>query len=116
MTDITRLDTNARMSQVIVHGSTVHLAGQCGTAYKDIKTQTHEALAKIDRHLAAVGTDKTRLLSTTIWLASIADYDAVNAIWDTSITPGTAPVRSCGQVQIGGDGYDIEIICTAALP
>lgn len=116
MTEITRLQTDARMSQIVVHGSTVYLAGQCGTAHDDIQTQTRDALAKIDKHLASVGTDKTRLLSTAIWLASIEDYDAVNAVWDAWVTPGTAPARACGQVQIGGDGYDIEIICTAALP
>lgn len=116
MTDIMRLETDQRMSQVVVHGNIVYLAGQCGTAHDPIKIQTREALAKIERHLAAVGTDKTRLLSTMIWLASIADYDAVNKIWDAWVPTGTAPARSCGQVQIGGDGYDIEIICTAALP
>ncbi|MEL7131320.1 MAG: RidA family protein [Pseudomonadota bacterium] len=116
MTDIKRLQTHARMSQVVVHGSTVYLAGQCGKAHDGIEAQTRAALEKIDRHLASVGTDKTRLLSTTIWLSSIADYDAVNAVWDNWLVPGTAPARSCGQVQIGGDGYDIEIICTAALP
>ncbi|MEM8654763.1 MAG: RidA family protein [Pseudomonadota bacterium] len=116
MTDIKRLHTDARMSQVVVYGGTVYLSGQCGTAHDDIQNQTRDALAKIDRHLASAGTDKSRLLSTSIWLASIADYDAVNAVWDAWVPTGAAPARSCGQVQIGGDGYDIEIICTAALP
>ncbi|MEX0310609.1 MAG: RidA family protein [Tateyamaria sp.] len=116
MSTIKRFETDRRMSQAVVHGDTVYLAGQCGTAHDPIQNQTREALSKIDRHLASVGTDKTRLLSVTIWLSSIADYDAVNAVWDAWVPQGTAPARSCGQVQIGGDGYDIEIICTAALP
>ncbi|WP_299041207.1 RidA family protein [uncultured Tateyamaria sp.] len=115
MTDIKRFDTDHRMSQAVVHGNTVYLAGQCGTAHAPIQTQTREALSKIDHHLATVGTDKAQLLSVTIWLSSIADYDAVNAVWDAWVAPGTAPARSCGEVQIGGEGYNIEIICTAAL-
>ncbi|WP_299703005.1 RidA family protein [uncultured Tateyamaria sp.] len=116
MTDIKRFDTDKRMSQAVVHSQTAYLAGQCGTAFAPIQTQTREALAKVDHHLAAIGTDKTRLLSVTIWLASISDYDAINEVWDAWVPAGTAPARSCGEVQIGGEGYDIEIICTAALP
>nr|WP_299657533.1 RidA family protein [uncultured Tateyamaria sp.] len=104
------------MSQAVVHGETVYLAGQCGKPFASIDEQTQGALAKISQHLNTVGSDKTRLLTVTIWLSSIADYDAVNRIWDAWIPPGTAPARSCGEVQIAGDGYDIEIICTAALP
>ncbi|APX11187.1 RidA family protein [Tateyamaria omphalii] len=116
MTDIKRFDTDLRMSQAVVHAQTVYLAGQCGTAHAPIDVQTREALAKVDHHLAAVGSDKTWLLTVTIWLVSIVDYDAVNTVWDAWMPPGAAPARSCGEVQIGGDGYDIEIICTAALP
>ncbi|WP_299693296.1 RidA family protein [uncultured Tateyamaria sp.] len=116
MTDITRFDTTPRMSQAVVHGDTVYLAGQCGTAHDPIADQTRTALAKVDSYLAQVGTSKDRLLSVTIWLSSIADYDAINQVWDAWLPVGHAPARSCGEVQIGGSGYDIEIICTAALP
>ncbi|MFL4471474.1 RidA family protein [Tateyamaria armeniaca] len=115
MSDITRFDTGARMSQAVVHGSTVYLAGQCGSAFKPIADQTREALVRIEDLLERAGSDKTRLLSVTIWLADIADYDVVNAVWDAWIAPGTAPARACCQAPLGGQGYGMEIICTAAL-
>ncbi|WP_299730945.1 RidA family protein [uncultured Tateyamaria sp.] len=114
MSDITRLDIGTRMSQAVVHGNTVYLAGQCGTAFAPIADQTREALHRIEDLLNRAGSDKTRLLTFTIWLADIADYDTVNAIWDAWISPGTAPARACCQAPLGGEGYGIEIICTAA--
>ena len=116
MSDISRYDTSPRMSQAVVHEVTVYLAGQCGTAFAPIATQTQEALDRVDHYLAQAGTDKTRLLSTTIWLADINDYEAMNAVWDAWVPEGTAPARACCEARLGGEGYGVEIICTAALP
>jgi len=82
MTEIHRRGTDARMSQVVIFGDIIWLSGQCGTAFESIADQTREALAKIDSQLAEAGSDRSRLLSTTIWLADIADYDVVNEVWD----------------------------------
>lgn len=114
MSEIARIGVGPRMSQAVVHGDLVWLCGQCGTAGADIATQTRESLAKIDRLLAEAGSDKSRILNTTIWLADIADYDAVNAVWDAWIPDGAAPARACGQTRLAGEGYRIEIICVAA--
>ena len=105
------------MSQIVTcSGPQIWLSGQCGTAFASIAEQTTEALAKIDQHLASCGSDKKHLISTTIWLADIKDYDAMNTVWDAWMPKGCAPARSCGETKIGGDGYLVEIICVAADP
>ena len=114
MLDITRIGVGTRMSQAVVFGDLIWFAGQCGTAHTSITEQTREALAKIDGLLAEAGSDKTRILSTTVWLANIADYDEMNAVWDVWIPEGCAPARACGEAKLGGVGYDVEIICVAA--
>lgn len=114
MADIKRIETGKRMSQAVVYGDLVWLAGQCGTAGKSITEQTKEALAGVERLLIEAGSDKTRILNTTIWLENIEAYDEMNAVWDKWIPEGYAPTRSCGESRLGGFGYDVEIICVAA--
>ena len=114
MTDIKRIKTGKRMSQAVVYGGLVWLAGQCGTAGKSITEQTKEALEKVEGLLVEAGSDKTNILNTTIWLANIEAYDEMNAVWDAWIPEGEAPTRSCGESRLGGVGYDVEIICVAA--
>ena len=112
--DIERYETGHRMSQMVVHGDLIWLAGQCGTANKSTAAQTREALEKIDTLLTQAGSDKTRLLNTTIWLANIEDYDEMNKVWDHWMPEGHAPARACGESRIAGRGYSVEIICCAA--
>lgn len=113
MAEIERIDTGARMSQAVICGDFIWLAGQCGTAGKSVAEQTQEALAKIEALLAEAGSDKTRLLNTTIWLTNIEAYDEMNAVWDAWVPEGTAPSRACGESRLAGTGYDVEIICVA---
>ncbi len=114
MAEIKRIEVGKRMSQAAVYGGLVWLTGQCGTAGENIAGQTAEALTKIDRLLAAAGSDKTRILNTTIWLADMDDYDAMNAVWDAWAPEGSASTRACGESRLGGVGYGVEIICVAA--
>lgn len=114
MNEITRLYTGKRMSQAVIHGDLIWLAGQCGTPGEDITRQTEESLEKVDRLLAEAGSDRSRLLSATVWLADMRDYDAMNAVWDAWVPKGTAPARACGESRLGGTGYIVEIICIAA--
>lgn len=114
MTEIRRIETGVRMSQAVVHGGLVWLAGQCGTAGENITAQTEESLAKIERLLAEAGSDKTRILSATVWLANMDDYAEMNAVWDAWVPEGSAPARACGESRLGGVGYGVEIICVAA--
>lgn len=113
--DIKRFETGPRMSQAVVHNGTVYLAGQVGKPGDDVATQTTQVLAQIDRLLAAAGTDKTRILSATIWLADMADFQAMNAVWDGWVPAGHAPARATGESKLAGPEYLVEIIVVAAL-
>lgn len=109
-----RFETNARMSQAVVHGDTVYLAGQVSDA-PDVAAQTRDILQKIDALLAQAGSDRTRLVSATLWLADIGDYGAVNAVWDAWIPAGTAPARACVESRLAGDAFRVEIGAIAAV-
>jgi enamine deaminase RidA (YjgF/YER057c/UK114 family) len=115
MNGIQRIKVGKRMSQAVVFGDLVWLCGQCGTAHESTAVQTQQALDKVEALLLEAGSDKSRLLSVTIWLADIDDYDELNAVWDAWIPDGCSPARACGETQIAGAGYNLEIICVAAL-
>jgi enamine deaminase RidA (YjgF/YER057c/UK114 family) len=111
---VTRYETGPRMSQAVVHGDTIYLAGQVGTPDAPVADQTRQVLAAIDRLLAQAGSDKTRILSATVWLADMADYAAMNAAWDAWVAPGHAPARATGESRLAAPGYRVEIIIVAA--
>lgn len=115
MSDITRIDQNARRSRAVVAGNLVFLAGQVADHKgADVAQQTREVLAKVDDMLARSGTDRSRLLSVQIWLKSMDDLDAMNAVYDAWIVPGSAPTRACGRAELTDPGYSIEVIAMAA--
>jgi enamine deaminase RidA (YjgF/YER057c/UK114 family) len=114
MTAITRLETGPRMSQAVTHNGVVYLAGQVAKG-DGVRAQTEAVLAEIDRLLAAVGTDKTRLLTTQIWLADIAGFAEMNAAWDAWVVAGHTPARWTGVAKLAGPEYKVEIVVTAAL-
>ncbi|MDF2494601.1 RidA family protein [Sphingomonas sp.] len=113
---ITRIDQDGRMSQIVIHGGVVYLSGQVGNPGEDVSAQTRSTLAEIDALLAQAGTDKAHLLHATIWLADIADFDAMNVVWEEWIGGGNAPTRATGEVTLASPDYKVEIIVTAALP
>lgn len=112
---ITRIETGARMSQAVIHNGTVYLAGQVGEAGADVATQTKQVLEQIDRLLALAGTDKTKILSAQVWMADMADFQKMNAVWDAWVAPGHAPARATGEAKLATSEYLVEIIVTAAL-
>ena len=114
MSDIVRLEKGPRMSQAVSHGGLVFLAGQVGTAGASVADQTKDILAKIDKLLADSGTDKSRLLQATIWLADINDFDEMNAVWDAWVDPDNAPARACGESKLARPDLTVEIIVVAA--
>ena len=111
---ITRIESDERMSQVVIHGNTVYLAGQVGEPGEDVAQQTRTTLAEIERLLALAGSDKSKLLTATIWLADIADFDAMNAVWDDWIGGQNPPTRATSEARLAGPEYHVEIIVTAA--
>jgi len=116
MASITRKHTSQRMSQIVVHGDTVYLAGQVGTAGESVTAQTTEILSKIDGLLAEAGTDKTRLLQAIIWLKSMDNFAEMNAVWDAWVPRGQAPARACGSADLAAPGFTVEITVIAAMP
>ena len=112
---IQRSQTNQRMSQSVVHGNTVYLAGQVASdPSADITVQTEQVLAKIDALLAATGSDKTRLLSAQIWLTSMGHYTQMNAVWDAWVPDGCAPARACTEARLAAPELLVEIGIVAA--
>ena len=91
---IRRLHTGPRMSQAVVHGNIVYLAGQVADdPSQDVAGQTRQVLAAIDRLLAEAGTDKTRILSATIYLADIGTFAQMSSVWDSWVPQGHTPAR-----------------------
>ena len=90
---ITRIQPGARMSEAVIHGNTVYLAGQVGEPGDDVTAQTKTTLAEIDALLAQAGTDKSKILMATIWLADIGDFEAMNAVWDAWVDKANPPAR-----------------------
>ena len=91
------------------------VAGQVGTENADLATQTRDALASVDALLERAGTDKSKALQVIVWLADMADFAEMNAIYDAWIDPANPPVRACGEAKLATPGYRVEFIVTAAL-
>jgi enamine deaminase RidA (YjgF/YER057c/UK114 family) len=116
VSDILRIETSPRLSRALVYNGMVFLCGQtAGDRRQDIRGQTEQVLAKIDKYLAAAGTDKSRLLSAQIWLKDIArDFAGMNEVWDAWTAPNAAPTRATAQCEMGSPDILLEIIVTAA--
>jgi len=115
--DIVRLDQNARRSRAVIAGGMVYLAGQVADDKTlDIGGQTRQVLQKIDDLLAQAGTSRDRLVTAQIWLASMSDFNGLNAVWDAWVVPGETPTRCCGQVELADPAFRVEIVVTALLP
>ena len=113
---IKRLETGPRMSQAVVHGNTVYLAGQVADdPSMDVVGQTRQILASIDKLLAAAGSDKTRILSATIYLAEISTFAQMNAEWDAWVPQGHTPARATVEARLAAPQYKVEIQVIAAV-
>jgi enamine deaminase RidA (YjgF/YER057c/UK114 family) len=117
MNDITRMTTSKRASFIVVHNGTVFLAGITPEdRSQDIRGQTRQVLAKIERLLAEAGTDKSRLLTAQIWVKDIKnDFAGMNEMWDAWTAPGAAPTRATAQCEMAAPEILVEIIVTAAV-
>ncbi len=113
---IERRETGSRMSQAVVHGDTVYLAGVVARENKggSVTEQTREILATIDKHLASVGSDKSKLLSASIWITDMGAFAEMNAVWDAWVSPGNTPARACVEAKLASPDYKVEIMVVAA--
>lgn len=116
MTDIKRLVPGPRMSQAVVHGNLVFLAGQVAqrASGASVREQTKDILARIEELLAEAGSDKTKLLSATIWLTDIATFNEMNEVWDAWVSPGNTPARACVEAKLAAPQFTVEIAIVAA--
>ena len=115
---IKRFQTAARMSQAVVHGGTVYLAGQVAqdAPGASVAEQTKNILARIDALLAEAGSDKSQALSATIWLNSMDDFAEMNGVWDAWVSPGNTPARACVESpKLASPKFTVEIGIVAAV-
>jgi enamine deaminase RidA (YjgF/YER057c/UK114 family) len=114
---IKRIGPGVRMSKAVVHGNTVYTAGQVAdkTVGKSVAEQTQEIVDLIDAILAEAGTDKTKILSATIYLADISTIAEMNSIWDKWGVQGHTPARATLEAKLVTDQYKVEIAVIAAI-
>lgn len=115
-TPIQRFDVGARMSEMAIHQGVAYLAGQVTSDDSlDIVGQARNVLAQIDALLARAGSDKSRVLRAQIFLADLADFAALNSVWDAWVVPGHTPPRATVQAALAKPTWKIEIVVTAAV-
>ncbi|HYB70191.1 MAG TPA: RidA family protein [Candidatus Bathyarchaeia archaeon] len=113
---IKRHGVGPRLSQAVVHGNMVYLAGiVAADASADAKGQTEQILKKIDEHLAATGSHKSKLLAATVYVASMALYNDMNAAWDAWVDKANTPARATVEARLANPKYLVEIMVTAAI-
>ena len=116
MTDIERIDSGPRMSEASVYGERIYCSGMIPEdTSQDITGQVTQALAEIDSLLAKGGSDKTKILTATIWLADISDFAAMNAVWDAWVVPGQTPARATVEAKMNDPKMKVEIMVVAAI-
>jgi enamine deaminase RidA (YjgF/YER057c/UK114 family) len=114
---IQRIETGPRMSQAVVHNKTVYLAGQVAgdDVGPSVYDQIRSILANIDRLLAVASSDKSRLLSATIWLTDMDSFSEMNRAWEAWVVPGATPARATVMSpRLAAAKYHVEIGVVAA--
>lgn len=113
---ISRLESGTRMSQAVIHGDTVYLAGQVAKG-ESIAEQTQGILNQIDTLLASAATNKSQLLTATIWLCSMDDFAEMNSVWDAWVDTNNPPARACVESpRLATPEFRVEIMVVAAKP
>ena len=117
VSDIVRIETDKRRSRAVVYNGMVFIGGQTADdRSQDIRGQTQQTLAKIEKFLAQAGTDKSRLLTAQIWIKDLArDFQTMNEVWNDWTAPNAAPTRATAQCEMGAPDVLVEIIVTAAV-
>ena len=109
-----KINSNQRMSQIVIHNQTVYLSGQVGAIDEDVAAQTLTCLNKVQSLLEEVGSDKSKILTATVWLKSMSDFAAMNDIWDKWFEGTQPPARACGESVLAHPDLLVEITVIAA--
>ncbi|MBF0277328.1 MAG: RidA family protein [SAR324 cluster bacterium] len=117
MSEIKRIKVGNRMSQLVIHGNTVYTAGQVAQTApgESVARQTEVILEQIDGLLSEAGTDKSKLISATIWMTDISHFNEMNAVWDAWVVPEQTPCRACVESKLAAPQFNVEISVIAAL-
>ncbi|WP_439120286.1 RidA family protein [Marivita sp.] len=110
---IERQEIGQRMSKIVKHNGTVYLCGQVG-AGDNVTEQTQDCLARVDALLKQAGSSREQILQAIIWVADMADFAEMNAVWDAWVPEGQAPARACGEAKLARPELKVEVIVTAA--
>ena len=111
---IERIETSARMSKIIKHNGVAYLCGQVGDG-ATVTEQTRDCLSRVDALLEKAGSSPDQMLQAVIWLADMADFAEMNAVWDAWVPEGQAPARACGEAKLARPELKVEIIVTAVV-
>ena len=113
---IQRIHKNDRMSQIVIHGDTIYLSGQVasGAPGGTVTEQTRDILSRIEGYLIEAGSNKSKLLSATLWLTDMANFAEMNTVWDAWVASGEPPCRACVESKLANSKYDVEIMVIAA--
>ena len=112
---IQRFDVGPRMSQAVVHGDRVYLAGQVADdTSQDVAGQTRQILAKIEALLEKAGSSKDKLLTANIWLSDISTFNEMNSEWDPWVDKENPPCRACVESKLATPAFTVEIMVVAA--
>jgi len=113
---VQRFDVGPRLSEMAVHNGVCYLAGQVAAdGSQDMTGQAKQVLAAIDALLARAGTDKSRILMCQIFITDLAEFPALNAVWEAWVAPGNAPPRATVKAQLAKPEWKVEMVVTAAL-
>jgi enamine deaminase RidA (YjgF/YER057c/UK114 family) len=114
--NIRRFDVGPRLSEMALHNGVCYLAGQVAAdGTQDIAGQTRQVLAAVDALLARAGSDKSKLLMCQIYLADLADYAAMNIVWEAWLPAGQAPPRATVQARLARPEWKVEMVVSAAV-
>lgn len=115
MTDIQRLGTSPRWSDVVIHAGTAQWVEVASDLSLDVRSQLQQIFQQVDDTLQQLGSSRTRLLQVLIFLADLQDAATLNELWDAWVPAGHAPVRACIGAALGS-GCRAELVISAAVP
>lgn len=115
MSAISRSHVGKRLSEVARYNGVLYLAGQVADdVTQDIKGQTAQVLAAVDKLLEEHGSDKTKILQCLIYISDMAHFRQMNEVWDAWVAPGCAPPRATVEARLASSAKLVEIVVTAA--
>jgi enamine deaminase RidA (YjgF/YER057c/UK114 family) len=113
---VQRFDVGPRLSEMTVHNGVAYLAGQVAAdGTQDITGQARQVLGQIDALLARAGTDKSKILMCQIFIVDLAEFPALNTVWEQWVAPGQAPPRATVQARLAKPEWKVELVVTCAL-